>query len=169
MKRIQYTEAMQLATERLGGKGIFLTVNGNPANTMTIGWGSIGIYWGKPVFMVVVRPQRHTFELLNQAKEFTVSVPTDRDMGAELIYAGTKSGRDEDKFSGHGLTALPAQKVSAPIIGECGLHFECRVLLTQPMTEDQMAPEISEKIYPTKDYHIMYFGEIVDCYRTDEE
>ncbi|MBR2683498.1 MAG: hypothetical protein IKE22_09565, partial [Atopobiaceae bacterium] len=39
-------------------------------NTMTIGWGTIGTVWGKPILMVMVRPQRYTYGLINAAGEF---------------------------------------------------------------------------------------------------
>ena len=53
--------------------------------------------------------------MIKNAGEFTVSVPTKVPLAEELKFAGTKSGRDFNKFDGHGLTALPAQEVGAPI------------------------------------------------------
>ena len=168
MKEINYQEAMALVADRLAHGGIFLTVGGEKPNTMTIGWGALGVCWGKPVFTVYVRPQRHTYGLLKAASEFTVSVPTRDPLRQELAYAVTASGRDEDKFSGHGLTAAPAQKVAAPIVKECGVHFECKVKLVQDMTEEQMDAGIAGKVYPGKDFHTIFMGEIVACYSTDE-
>ena len=167
MREICLSEAAGLAADALSRGKVFLSVPGETPNVMTIGWGSVGWIWKKPVFMVVVRPQRHTYELLQRAGEFTVSIPTKADLSAQLAYAGTASGRDENKFSGHGLTAAPAQKVRAPIVSECGLYFECKTLLTQDMTEDRMAREIADRCYPQKDFHTMFFGEIVACYTTD--
>ena len=172
MKEINYLEAIQTTTDHLQHGGVFLTVAGQDGandNTMTIGWGSVGCIWGKPVFMVPVRPQRHTFEMIKKAGEFTVSVPTKNPLKDELIFVGTKSGRDYNKFEGHGITAVPAQEVKAPIVGECGLHFECRTLLVQDMTPDRMDEDISSRIYKARDYHTMFFGEIIRCYTTDEE
>lgn len=169
MKEINYLDALRITNENLAGSGIFLTVGGEKPNTMTIGWASIGYMWRRPVFTVLVRPQRHTFEMIKAADSFTVSVPTKNALKKELIFAGTKSGRDYDKFDGHGLTAAPAQEVDAPIVKECGLHFECRKLLTQDMTPDRMDPELVNGIYAPGDFHTMFFGEIVRCYTTDEE
>ena len=37
-------------------KGILLTTRcGEKVNTMTIGWGKLGIEWGKPIFIAYVR------------------------------------------------------------------------------------------------------------------
>lgn len=168
MKELNYNEVLQFANEKLAKDGIFLTVGKENPNTMTIGWASIGNIWNKPIFMALVRPQRYTYDLLKNTDEFTISIPTADALKKELIFAGTKSGRDVNKFDGHGLTAVPAQKVATPIIKECGLHFECKIRLVQAMTGDQMHEIIADKCYPTKDYHYMYFGEIVACYSTDE-
>ena len=59
--------------------------------------------------------------------------------------------------------------MSAPIIGECGLHFECRTLLRQDMTPDRMDPSLAKGVYGAGDFHTMFFGEILRCYTTDEE
>ena len=167
MKKIHYLEAMAETVDRMAHGGVFLNVGGERPNTMTIGWGWIGHCWRKPVFAVVVRPQRHTYGMIQRAGEFTVSVPTSAPLREELAFAGTKSGRDVDKFDGHGLTAVPALQVSAPVIGECGLHFECRTLLTQDMTGDRMDPRVIDYAYPEHDFHTIFFGEILECYRTD--
>ena len=169
MKEINYLDAIRTATEHLQHGGVFLNVAGATPNTMTIGWGSVGCVWGKPVFTVLVRPQRHTYGMIKAAGEFTVSVPTKNPLKAELAFAGTKSGRDLNKFDGHGLTAVPAQEVAAPIVAECGLHFECRTLLTQDMTPDRMDPVLVNGLYSAGDFHTMFFGEIVRCYTTDED
>ena len=169
MKNIDYTQILAPMAQKLADGGVFLTVNGEKPNTMTIGWASAGVYWGKPVCVVLVRPQRHTCALLEEAEEFTVSIPTANPLAAELKFAGTQSGRDYDKFHGHGLTAVPGQKVNAPIVGECGLHFECRTLLTQDMTPDRMAVEILYGSYSARDLHTLFFGEILHCYTTDED
>ncbi len=169
MKEINYLDALQTTTAHLADGGVFLNVGGDVPNTMTIGWASVGYLWKRPVFMVLVRKQRHSYDMLRRAGEFTVSVPTARDLRRELAFAGTKSGRDLNKFDGHGLTALPAQQVSAPIIGECGLHFECRTLLTQDMTPDRMDASLVSGIYGAGDFHTMFFGEILRCYTTDED
>ena len=170
MKEMNFLNVMAHATEQMGKKGgVFLTVPGEPANTMTIGWGWIGWCWYRPVFVAVVRPQRHTNPLLKQAGCFTVSVPTKGDLKEQLKTAGTLSGRDVNKFEGHGMTAVPGQKVDAPIVGECGLHFECRTILTEEMHAAGMDPEVLKRWYPENDLHEIFFGEIVACYATDDE
>lgn len=47
----------------LAHEGVLLNtvgVDGKP-NTMTIGWMTAGIIWGKPIVTVLIRPSRHSF------------------------------------------------------------------------------------------------------------
>ena len=167
MKEISYLDAMAITTEKMSNGGVFLSVGKDAPNVMTIGWGAIGYYWRVPVFTVVVRPSRHSYGMLKEQKCFTASVPLDDSMKKELIFAGTKSGRNANKFKGHNLSAAPALTVSAPIVGECQLHFECVVKLVQDMTTSQMDEGVRMLGYPDGDLHTLFFGEIVRCYRTD--
>ena len=58
------------------GKGILLTTkSGEKVNTMTIGWGTLGVEWGKPIFIAFVREGRFTRQMLDESMEFTVNVP----------------------------------------------------------------------------------------------
>ena len=168
MREISYLDAIKEATDHLQHGGVFLSVGGDKPNVLTIGWGSVGYYWRKPVFTAILRPQRYSYPLLKQLGTFTVSVPTTNPLKEQLAFCGTVSGADVDKFQGHGITAVPGQVINAPIIKECGLHFECVVKLVQDMTPDRMDEAVLEQCYPARDMHTMFFAEIVACYRTDE-
>jgi flavin reductase (DIM6/NTAB) family NADH-FMN oxidoreductase RutF len=146
-------------------RGAFLTVRADDRlNTMTIGWATIGFCWRKPVFMVAVRDSRHTFTIIEDAMDYTVSVPTG-DMQEEIMYCGTKSGRDGNKFGACGLKTVPGQKVLSPVIAVPGLHFECRIIFKSVMDPAYLRADVVT-LYPEKDYHTLYFGEIVACYET---
>ncbi len=147
-------------------QGAFLTVAAKrQQNVMTIGWALVGILWQKPMMMVAVRNSRHTFGLIEAAESFTVSVPT-TDMTKELEWCGTRSGRAGDKFKDCTLATGPAQKVSAPVLAIPGYHYECRRLYKSALDPTRMAEEL-DYLYPKKDYHTLYFGEIVAFYQTD--
>lgn len=147
-------------------KGAFLTVKaGESVNTMTIGWGLIGFIWQRPVFMVAVRDSRHTFSLMEKAEDFTVTVPTGN-MKDALMFCGSKSGRDLDKFKACNLSIAAAQQAISPVIQAVGIHLECRIRFKAPMDPAYLDPAL-EELYPAKDYHTLYFGEIIACYETD--
>ena len=146
----------------LSNPGLLLVsvdTRGRP-NVMTIGWGSIGIYWGKPVFVVPVRTSRYTYGCLTKVGEFTVNV-LPRKLAEVAAFCGTVSGRDHDKFKEARLTAAPSLRVRTPIIEEGLLHYECRVVHTNDMDPATMAREMVSRSYPKRDYHRFFFGEIV--------
>ncbi|MDR2707069.1 MAG: flavin reductase family protein [Planctomycetaceae bacterium] len=162
---MQFTEHLDQVFQRLGSNGVFLTVkSGERVNTMTIGWGLIGIQWRLPIFTVLVRPSRFTFELIETATDFTVSVPKDNSLNNALTLCGTKSGRNLDKFKAAGLVLKPARKVITPVIdGNC-FTYECRILYKTPLNSNEVAPSVVKSSYSGGDFHTLYFGEIVDCY-----
>lgn len=144
-------------------EGAFLTVKaGEALNTMTIGWATIGVAWRKPVMMVMVRNSRYTFRLMERAADFTVSVPGG-DMKKAIAFCGTKSGRDVDKFKECGLQAAPGRRVASPILQIPGIHFECRIVYKSPIDPAHLTRDY-DALYPAKDYHTLYFGEIQACY-----
>jgi hypothetical protein len=55
--------------------------------------------------------------------------------------------------------------VGSPIIAVPGLHYECQIVYTSAMGPAHLSPELEQEFYAAKDYHTLYFGEIVDCYR----
>ena len=147
-------------------EGAFLTVKaGASLNTMTIGWGLVGVLWQRPVFMVPVRDSRHTFGILEKAADFTVTAPAGG-MKQELAFCGSRSGRDLDKFEACRLKVRPALKTATPVLDVPGLHLECRILYKTPLDPEHMAPAL-DAMYPAKDYHTLYFGEIVGCYELE--
>ncbi len=152
--------------DQLRNGGALLTVtNGLETNTMTIGWGTIGVIWNKPIMMVAVRYSRHTYPMLELAGEFTVSVPATGEMRDILRFAGTKSGRDVDKFAECNLTAVAGESITTPIIGEAQDHFECKVVYQQVMEPGMLDAELQQRFYRTGDYHVLYYGEIVNSYQ----
>jgi flavin reductase (DIM6/NTAB) family NADH-FMN oxidoreductase RutF len=161
---ISYDKMLSEALAQLP-KGAFLTVKGkDEINTMTIGWGTIGVIWGKPIFTVGVRPSRYTFDLIEHSKDFTVSIPINQDLKKQLGFCGSKSKRDVDKFKECNLTVVEGKNVNSPIIGECKLHYECKIVGKQELLPEQVISTIKDSYYSNDDYHTMYYGEIVSCY-----
>ena len=71
-----------------------------------------------------------------------------------------------DKFKECRLATNQAQKISTPVLKVPGYHFECRIVYKTPMDPKSLSPDL-EKIYPAKDYHTLYFGEILASYLTE--
>ncbi|MDR1705290.1 MAG: flavin reductase family protein [Clostridiales bacterium] len=142
-------------------KGGFLTAKaGEQVNTMTISWGFVGFVWGRPHFICFVRPQRHTYGIIERADSFTVSVPLG-DMENELEICGTKSGRDTDKSQV--VRFIPAKSVESPVVEGCGRYFECRINY-KDVFDGEALPDFIKTANYKDDFHHMYFGEIVEAY-----
>lgn len=165
MKEIQTEEALGFAMEQIP-KGAFLTVQaGKEKNVMTIGWALFGFVWRRPTMMIAVRDTRFTYGIIEKADSFTVSVPTGP-KEKEIDLCGTRSGINVDKFQECKFAILPGAKTRAPLLDIPGFHYECRIVYKTPMDPKFLAGELIS-IYPKKDYHTLYFGEILACYRKD--
>ncbi|NMA96344.1 MAG: flavin reductase family protein [Clostridiales bacterium] len=159
---IPYNEYILEVNESLTSGGIFLNTKDEKVNSMVIGWGGVTTFWGKPIFIVPVRQSRYTHKQLQNTGEFTISVPLDDSLQKALDFCGTKSGRDYDKLKECGITALDPKVIKTPIIGECKLHYECKVVYQQDLIPENLIEEIDKRWYP--DYHTLFFGEILACY-----
>jgi flavin reductase (DIM6/NTAB) family NADH-FMN oxidoreductase RutF len=167
MQHVDYLASAERAMKQIE-KGAFLTVQaGDKVNIMTIGWASIGFLWGAPMMTVLVRKSRYTWNIMERAVDFTVSVPM-ADARKALEICGTLSGRKIDKREKSGLEFFPAETVKTPIIDIPGIHFECRIVYKTPL-DPLLLAESYKHLYPEKDFHTMYFGEIVYSYSTDDE
>ena len=166
MKERHYLEQADQLLEQIK-RGAFLTVKaGALVNTMTIGWATIGCILQKPILMIAVRDSRYTFTLLEKTDNFTVTVPAGSEYGRALMICGTKSGREMDKLAECGLQQKKAQHTESPVIDVPGVHYECRIVYKSAMDSAFLDPAM-EKLYPNKDYHTLYFGEILTCYETE--
>jgi flavin reductase (DIM6/NTAB) family NADH-FMN oxidoreductase RutF len=163
-EEVRYEEFAKELLQQLP-RGAFLSLKGTPDNTMTIGWGGVGYMWKKPVLMVMVRYSRHSYKLIEEAGEFSVSVPLDQDMKSELLQCGRNSGRDMDKFESFNLKKDPGMALlDTPVVGNCALQFECRTMLRQEMDPSSLDEVIRETAYADNDFHVLYFGEILASY-----
>ncbi len=166
MKDVDYMGVAEDSMAKIR-EGAFLTVkSGNALNTMTIGWATFGVVWRKPIMMVAVRLSRHTFGIIEAAKDFTVTVPAG-DMRKETALCGSESGRTVDKFKACNLETAAGRHVASPIIKTRGRHYECRIVYKSAMDPAHLDGDFDASLYPRKDYHTLYFGEILACYETD--
>ena len=85
----------------------------NNYNSMTIGWGSLGVIWRRPTFTVYVKPERYTYEFIEKSKFFTFSIIDQKYMKGFEVY-GTKSGRDinKEKESGYHIKFLDDEGIT---------------------------------------------------------
>lgn len=103
-----------------------------------------------PMVAIGVQPSRYSHKLLEEVKEFTLAIPT-REILKEVNYCGSHSGRKVDKFKETELTLIPATEVETPLIEECAVNLECKIV---------------DKL-PTGD-HTLFVGEVVAAHVKEE-
>lgn len=130
-------------------------------NTMTIGWGSAGVLWSRPIMTVYVHPWRYTHDFMLDNDYFTVQLFGDeykRDLG----ILGSKSGRDGDKVA---LTSLTPRALEHGVTFEEATDtFVCKKIYTQRL-DPTLAPSDflarSGNFYAT-DAHTVFIGELIE-------
>ena len=162
---IAYDDYFPQVNKILGSTGLLLAAGSpdKPTNAMTIGWGALGVTWGKPTWTVLVRPSRFTYQLIEEAGDFTVNVPSP-DLAAAVSYLGTKSGRDEDKLAKLNLTVAAAQKVTSGVITDCPIIYECKVIGSSDILPKMLCDTVKSEYYQQGDYHRVYFGQVLAAY-----
>ena len=155
--------------EQIGNGALVTTKADGEVDTMTIGWGTLGIEWGKPICTVFVRQSRYTKEFLDKTGVFTVNVPLDGCDKNIIAVCGSKSGRDMDKIAQLGLELEEGETVDVPGIRQLPLTLECKVLYQQ----DQVLADIEEgcrnRYYAAgtaneNDNHTAYYGLVTKAY-----
>ncbi|MBN2090327.1 flavin reductase [candidate division KSB1 bacterium] len=135
-------------------------------NAMTVSWGSLGEIWHKPLAQIFVRPTRFTFQFLEKHDTFTLCAFPQKFRNA-LNLLGSTSGRDGDKITASGLTPIASRIVAAPAYQEAELVIECRKIYWADFNPTHFLDNSIEQNYPKKDYHRIYFGEILAVSGTD--
>ena len=163
MKEINIRDIKKSPVELISdGWGLVTAGNSGNFNTMTVSWGALGEIWGKDAVFVFIRPQRYTYEFIEQNEFFTLSFYGGEYKDA-LRICGSKSGRDIDKAQVCGLT---------PVFTDGSVTFEqaeytivCRKIASQFIDPAGFEDSAIENNYANKDYHKVYIGEIVKVYQ----
>lgn len=133
-------------------------------NTMTISWGSFGIMWNRPVIFCFVRPQRYTYEFMNKNHYYTLSF-FDNEYKSALEFCGANSGRDTNKIKATELHPYPTD-LGNVIYEEVRLAFECKKLYSEHLNPEAFSDQsIIKSTYQKQDFHKMFVGEIVNCFK----
>ncbi|MBD3160155.1 MAG: flavin reductase family protein [Candidatus Lokiarchaeota archaeon] len=93
-------------------------------NMLTISWMA-NVCSKPPKLAIGVRPSRYSHQLIKDAGDFVVNIPP-ADLVEAAALAGSKSGKDIDKFEYLRLTAASSSDVTSPRIEECIINIECR-------------------------------------------
>lgn len=102
-------------------------VDGKP-NFLAVAWGGIASE-RPPMISVALRHQRYTYRGIKQTGTFSVNIPS-RDIIGEVDYCGIVSGAKADKVAVCRFSVFYGRLDNAPMIEQCPLNLECRVVDT---------------------------------------
>lgn len=110
-------------------------------NCCTVGWGSLGTLWSRPVVTVYLHPARYTTDFMLDSETFTVSLyPPERRRALGIL--GSRSGRDGDKVAAAGLTPVPLG--GSVTFAEATTTFLCRKLYEGRFEKEGLASDIRD-------------------------
>lgn len=113
------------------------------SNIITLAW-STPLSHKPPLLGISVVKTHLSAELIKKSEEFIVNVPS-FDLLKSVVFCGTHSGREVDKFKESGLTQGKASRlVKTPLIKECVGHLECYLRDTKETGD-----------------HLLFIGEVI--------
>lgn len=163
-KKVQLSE-LTFNPFNLIGKGWMLLTGGNKEkyNTMTASWGQLGVLWNKNVLTCYIRPNRYTYEFVENGEFFTASFLGEQYRDA-LKFCGANSGRDCDKAKEAGIT--PTELDGCIGFEEADMVFVCKKIYAGGIREDAFLTQegLFEKFYSSDPLHKAYIAEITAIY-----
>jgi len=102
-------------------------VDGKP-NFMAVAWGGIANA-EPPMISVAIRVSRYTHKGISQNLTFSVNIPS-VDLIRETDYCGSTSGAEVNKVEACQLSVFYGKLGSAPLIEQCPINLECKVVHT---------------------------------------
>lgn len=168
MKKINPKDLDQNAIKLIGEQWMLITAGGpDNFNTMTASWGAMGELWYKPVAFLFIRPQRYTYEFVDNREMLTLSFLPEEYRSA-LRFSGSHSGRDTDKVAETGLTPFTTEAGNVAF-REASIVLECRKLYKGNMKAEAFIDKtIIDKAYPGGDFHTTFVVEIVNAWVAEQ-
>ncbi len=124
-------------------------------NVMAAAW-AMPLDFDPPKILVVIDKATHTRKLMEASGEFALNVPC-RYQAQAVVAAGSASGADCDKFAASGLQAMPAQRITAPLVQGCSAYLECRII-QEPHNQQQYDLFIAEVVAAQADSRVFSHG-----------
>jgi flavin reductase (DIM6/NTAB) family NADH-FMN oxidoreductase RutF len=125
-------------------------------NAMTASWGGLGVLWNTPVATIYVRPQRHTYSLLENNERISLCFLGDGHR-KDLAQCGSKSGKDFDKILECGLKVDEIDGVK--VISDSQTVMVCKKLYADDLKEEKFIDR-SHLSHYNGDFHRFYVLEI---------
>lgn len=106
------------------------------SNILTVGWTGI-INTNPAIVYISVRPERYSYNLIKENKEFVINLTTEK-LAYATDWCGVRSGAKYDKFKEMHLTKEKGEFVKCPLIKESPVSIECKVIEERNMGSHTM-------------------------------
>ena len=103
-----------------------------------------------PTIAIITRRERHTFKSIINKQAFGVNL-INEELAEVADFFGQVSGRDIDKFKKFNLTVTKGKLLNVPIIQECPINFECKLIQQIDIADTVMLIGEVKKGYLSKD------------------
>lgn len=101
--------------------------------------------------LVGIVPTRYSHHMIKETGCFVINIPH-KNFKKEYDYLGAHSGRNEDKFQVLNLKWKNGSKVNAPVLTDCPVNIECKVIGSmQPGTHELFVGKI-EAVHVDEEY-----------------
>jgi flavin reductase (DIM6/NTAB) family NADH-FMN oxidoreductase RutF len=105
---------------------LLTTAEAGRPNVMTMSWHMM-VEFNPPLIACIVSEGDFSYRMLNQSGECVIAIPP-AELAETVVGIGNCSGRDIDKFAHFRLKKKKARFVEAPLIEQCIVNIECKVL-----------------------------------------
>lgn len=136
-------------------------------NIITIAWtGTINT--NPAMTYISIRPERYSYNLIKQSKEFIINLTTEN-LAFAVDFCGVRSGKTTDKFKETKLTPEKASVVKCPAIKESPINIECKVkeiinLGSHDMFISEVAAVLADEKYMDKNGKFNFESSKPICY-----
>ncbi|MFC1942472.1 flavin reductase family protein [Chloroflexota bacterium] len=117
-------------------------------NFSTYAWCGI-VNSSPPMLSASFQHMRHTLKGVKQNGTFSVNIPSS-EMVKETDYCGLVSGKDIDKVAGCNFKLFYGKLPNTPLIEECPINLECRVIHILNLGSHEMVVGQIEEVHATE-------------------
>ncbi|MDD4504179.1 MAG: flavin reductase family protein [Clostridiaceae bacterium] len=95
-------------------------------NVLAVGY-CCNCSYAPPMVMVGIVPSRYSYKMIKESGCFVVNL-VGKEYKETFDYLGSHSKRDEDKLAKMNVKMSEGVKVNAPILDDCPVNIECKVV-----------------------------------------
>jgi len=117
----------------------------NKPDFATVAWCGI-VNGNPPTISISLQHHRHSLKGIRQNNTFSANIPS-ADQAKETDYCGIFSGSKTDKAADCGFKVIYGKLNTAPMIDQCPVNLECRVLHTLNLGSHTMVVGQIEEVY----------------------